>query len=1311
MKRLLQQYSTAGWVILSTGIVLFALLITIARLVLPATAAYRGEIERFLGRTIDHPVTIGSMQARWMRFSPHIFLRDVKVLDQDHGPPLLTLGEVYLKIDWVASVWRRTPVIDSLAVTGSTLGIVRRTDGSIAFEGFDTGGAHDLAWLRKDLLKRSNLTLQWLDSRVRWRDEASGAEHLLEGVDISMVHRQDRYRAVAYAALPPALGKDIELIAEIRSENLDRDSLQGKVYARARGLRVDELAALGLPGIRGEGGNGALSFELWSQWREGRPSRVSGRIDMGGVEVDPWIVIPGMERHPERIDRLSVDGLWAGGSEDWRLDLENITLRINGRAMPGSEAALAYRTTEDGSASWRGQFDALSLEGLASLVSRHRSVAGFLNGVIGEHRVEGTLRDVLLVLRLRGGLLERFGVSADFEDLGLVSSRDLPSVAGLDGQLSLDQDSGEVSLESSSVAFELPALFPDPLYAEVLNGDIEWHWDGFLLKLSTGVLSLDNDDIRIDLSADACWGNGTRRLDLQAAFHDGDGSALERYLPVGVMKPPVARWLRESILDGQVASGGAVLRGDLANFPFDHDDGEFSAWARIRDGVLMPRPTDLRIEQIDADLSIEGRSLALQADHASLLGLALHDVRAEIPVLNRARLSFTGEAEGPFAGIASVLGAMQPKAQRADGQYDFDYSGNGALTLDLQVPLARALRASEKPRAKGSVRLADVGIGLGHAGLDFEGVDGLVHFSPEDGIRGHDLTGRLAGLPVSASLAPGPDKSTAIRIHGGLDAGKALAEAGSPIADDVSGEARWTAEAIVSRFRKGTGRKIDLTVESDLAGVSVELPAPLGKAAPTRRPLSLATTITTTALEPIRIQYGDGLSTILAFSRARDGLEVNRGEVLLGKGTAALPTDGFRIRGNTGTVPVDAWMDWYAGFLAAPRAKGASPGLGAVARKLNEVDISVDALDTGGWQITDFRLAARKRYRAWSVETTSSLAAGTIQIPGTVSSARPVRVQLDYLDLPTPIGPGEDRAEPAEGSVGRRKGLNPGKLPPLKVRIDRVSLGERELGELRLQTSRVADGMHIHDLEVRMDNIVAHATGDWRSSGAGRQGTTLFFKVESPDLGAAFQHLELDDSLEGGRADLEFNISWPDVPYRPGFQGLRARGSISIADGRILNIEPGLGRVLGLINPAVLQRRFTLDFRDMFKKGFAFDSIKGNLVLVGSDLYTRDLAIKGPSSEIEISGRTGLVARDYDQVVAVTPQLGLGPTIAGAVIGGPAVGAAVFVAERLLKQTGADLSSVSRIELKVTGPWDDIRVRPANLGDSGDVELFDAEGD
>ncbi|MEA3413022.1 MAG: AsmA-like C-terminal region-containing protein, partial [Pseudomonadota bacterium] len=429
-------------------------------------------------------------------------------------------------------------------------------------------------------------------------------------------------------------------------------------------------------------------------------------------------------------------------------------------------------------------------------------------------------------------------------------------------------------------------------------------------------------------------------------------------------------------------------------------------------------------------------------------------------------------------------------------------------------------------------------------------------------------------------------------------------------------------------------------------------------------------------------------------------------------GGASLPSDGIRIRGNPGSISIGDWMAWYAGFKAASPGTETHPhpDSGMLGGKLSEIDVTLDALKLGEWQITDLELDARRRYRAWTVETTSSLAGGKIHVPGKVNSAHPVRVDLDYLEVPVTVG--TDAAEgAAKTSVNPLGGLNPARIPPLRVRIDEIRLDERNLGELRLQTSSVTDGLHVHDLALRMDNIVAHATGDWRMPGPGRQSTTLFLKVESPDLGGAFQRLELDDSLEGGRADLEFNASWPGAPFRPGFTGLKARGSVSLMDGRIRNIEPGLGRVLGLINPAVLQRRLTLDFRDMFKKGYAFDSITGNLVLVDSDLYTRDLVIKGPSSEIEISGRTGLVARDYDQIVAVTPQLGLGPAIAGAVIGGPAVGAAVFVADRLLKRSGADLSSVSRIELRVTGPWDDVRVRPANLGDTGGVELYDTEGD
>ncbi|PQJ96091.1 hypothetical protein CXB77_09735 [Chromatium okenii] len=48
-----------------------------------------------------------------------------------------------------------------------------------------------------------------------------------------------------------------------------------------------------------------------------------------------------------------------------------------------------------------------------------------------------------------------------------------------------------------------------------------------------------------------------------------------------------------------------------------------------------------------------------------------------------------------------------------------------------------------------------------------------------------------------------------------------------------------------------------------------------------------------------------------------------------------------------------------------------------------------------------------------------------------------------------------------------------------------------------------------------------------------------------------------------------------------------------------------------------------------------------------------------------IDGLTDLVTRRFDQTVTVEPKLGSGIALAGAVAGGPIVGAAVYLVDRL----------------------------------------------
>lgn len=144
---------------------------------------------------------------------------------------------------------------------------------------------------------------------------------------------------------------------------------------------------------------------------------------------------------------------------------------------------------------------------------------------------------------------------------------------------------------------------------------------------------------------------------------------------------------------------------------------------------------------------------------------------------------------------------------------------------------------------------------------------------------------------------------------------------------------------------------------------------------------------------------------------------------------------------------------------------------------------------------------------------------------------------------------------------------------------------------------------------------------------------------------------------------------------------------MDIGKGQLLEVNPGLGgRVFALLNVNALQRRLTLDFSDLFDKGFSFDSIKGDFRLEQGNAYTENFRIKGPAARIDLSGRIGLAAEDLDQRVEVTPKVSSALPVAAAVLGTPAVGAAVLVAQQLL---GKEVDKATRTNYQVTGPWND----------------------
>jgi len=135
-------------------------------------------------------------------------------------------------------------------------------------------------------------------------------------------------------------------------------------------------------------------------------------------------------------------------------------------------------------------------------------------------------------------------------------------------------------------------------------------------------------------------------------------------------------------------------------------------------------------------------------------------------------------------------------------------------------------------------------------------------------------------------------------------------------------------------------------------------------------------------------------------------------------------------------------------------------------------------------------------------------------------------------------------------------------------------------------------------------------------------------------------------------------------------------------------------RVLGILNVGSLSRRLRLDFSDLYKKGLSCDRISGDFAFQGPRVTTDNLVIESPSAEFRISGELDLKAKTLDHRMDVT--LPLSSNLYAGCLAGPAACAGIFVFDRLW---GSDLEKMTTLSYRVTGSWQDPKVRELDDSD------------
>jgi uncharacterized protein YhdP len=281
----------------------------------------------------------------------------------------------------------------------------------------------------------------------------------------------------------------------------------------------------------------------------------------------------------------------------------------------------------------------------------------------------------------------------------------------------------------------------------------------------------------------------------------------------------------------------------------------------------------------------------------------------------------------------------------------------------------------------------------------------------------------------------------------------------------------------------------------------------------------------------------------------------------------------------------------------------------------------------------------------------------------------------------------------AEAAAGREKAAAKPEpqeeLPALDVVAEQFLIKDREWGRLELGAVPIGRDWRLERLLISNPDGKVTLDGSWERT-PGRPVTRVNLLLETGNIGRLLARLGYPEGVRRGTARLEGSLSWNGVLYELDYPTMTGHLALNAANGQFVKLDPGIGKLLGVMNLQSLPRRASLDFRDVFSEGFAFDEIAGAARIDRGTATTEDFRIRGPAAAVVMRGEINLVQETQNLRVRITPQLTESVAVAGAIVGGPVAGVAAYLAQKVLKDPFGQLAS---FEYDVTGTWTDPTVK------------------
>ena len=1355
-----------AWVLLVLGVLLGLAWGTLHFWIVPRISDFRPTLERLAQQTIGVPVRMAHISAESTGWAPSFELREIELLDPE-GRTALRLPKVLVAIS-VRSVLSLK--LEQLVIDRPEVDIRLNADGSWRVAGLDLANsaqgqsaAADWFWGQREIIVRGG-TVRWTHERGHERGperalnaplkdlvpslsapaaaqlpHASAAPLTLALRDVDLLLRNSsRHHDVRLDATPPdEWGQRFVAMGRFKRGLLSMhpgawSDWTGQVYTYFPQVDVAQLSQhfpLGVNIAKGQGG-----LRLWNDVINGQWIGGLADIQLTGVQTSASSDTP-----PLAFKQLSGRLGAKVNPLGFAVSTQHLAFTSDqGLAWPGGNLSLTY-TYPQGKNTARGhlQADHLDLLALREIALR-MPLPDAWHQRLHDQEVSGQIE--ALQWRWQGDWLspDQFDAQVSVNELTLppptrpaAGTFSLwPGVKGAQTKLKLNQDGGRIDVDmGAGSALFLPGILEEAeVRVQALRGHAVFKREAKQWQVPEWKLKLSNADVQGEWHGQ--WqapanGNGPGVLDLQGQIKQLNAARAYRYLPMA-LPAGVRQYVRDAVAKGVYADVQVKIKGDLAKIPFtDPKEGEFRFAGRVRDIELDYMPAALlppkslpwpRLHKLSGQLVFDRLGMQLSDASARVgdarTGLSLTAGLVEMADMARNPvLNVSAENKGPATQVLTLVQKSPLDALLSGALRQTQATGSVQTRFKLSVPLL----TPNDTKVQGLVVLAGNDLRVTPTTPVLEKAQGTLQFT-ESGFTLSGMQARLLGGPVriegglsaatTASNGARSEQGLQLRAQGqisadGLRQAKELAPL-SALTQHASGTTTYSAQL---GWRQG---QPEFSVQSQLDGLALKLPMPLGKLASTSTPLSFRTRVQNAGgalRDQIQLEWGNIASANYVRDLAGPAPVVLRGSLTLGLPSSQAPT--LPATGVSASVALDQFSvdDWQALLPAnwMSDAEKAVPGQAAWQAYLpTRIALQANTITADGRTLHQVVAGSVREGATWRVNVDAR------ELNGHVLYRQPGNEQLGHLYARL------SRLNLPPSSVAEVEGLleaPPVNLPSLDIVVEQLELRGKKLGRIEIEALnteqqrarlKTAPEWQLNKFNIVLPEATLRSTGRWLTAADGGQQrkTEMNFKLEVTDAGALLTRLGTPDALRGGSGQLEGLVRWQGSPLALHYPSMSGQFSVKMGRGQFLKADAGAAKLLGVLSLQALPRRLLLDFRDVFYEGFAFDSVLGDVTITQGIANTRNLQIKGVNALVQLDGSADIAHETQKLRVVILPGLDAGTAslVAGIAVN-PVVGLTAFLAQLFLQNP---LAKANTQEFLIDGSWAEPRVTKVNHSIGGD---------